>query len=131
VETIDTLCELLTPTRRPQDRDEPECSRTELRILAALGRMQPLTMTALAGALRIPLSTATRAVDKLVAKRFVERGRSPRDRRLVHVVFSPRGRRINLYVSRTRAALASKLLGRLGSAELARMVALLTRLTAR
>ena len=52
--------------RRPQDRNERECSQQELKALAALGQRDTLTMGELAGMLRVPVSTATHTIDKLV-----------------------------------------------------------------
>ena len=128
---IDLLAERLAPPRRPEDAREPECSRTELRILSALGRKEPVSMTDLAGSLSIPLSTATRAVDKLVAKGLVERRGVLKDRRIVQVGFSPRGREINRFVIRSRFAIARSLLRALNMDERSRLIRLLARLAAK
>jgi DNA-binding MarR family transcriptional regulator len=74
---IDLLADHLTPARRPEDHAEPECSQTELRLLSVL-----------AGSLGVHLSAAARAIDKLVAKGFVERNRIATDRRVVQVGLS-------------------------------------------
>src|SRR5579872_2063150 len=128
---IDWLAERLTPPRRPQDAREPECSRTELRILSVLGRNEPVSMTDLAGSLDIPLSTVTRAIDKLVTKGLVERGGVVKDRRIVQVGFSPRGREIDRFVVRSRFAIARSLLRALSTEDRARLLRLLARLAAR
>ncbi|HEX4275006.1 MAG TPA: MarR family transcriptional regulator [Bryobacteraceae bacterium] len=118
----DVITELLTMQRRPRDTREPECSLAELRMLAALGRKQPVTMTELADALKAPLSTATRTADKLVKKGFVERRRASGDRRVVEVEFSRRGREINRFVARGRLAVVRKLLGAMPAPERARLI---------
>jgi len=125
---IDRLAERLTPPRRPQDAREPECSRTELRILAALSRKQPVAMSDLAASLDIPLSTATRAVGKLVAKGLVERRGLRQDRRVVQVGFSRRGREINRYVARSRQAVARAMLQPLSPTARANLIERLARL---
>ena len=130
VSHIDLLAERLTPPRRPEDAGEPECSRTELRILSALGRQEPVSMTDLAASLDIPLSTATRAIDKLVAKSLVERRSVLEDRRIVQVGFSPRGRDINRFVTRARLARARAILRRLTTEERGTLVEALSRLVA-
>ena len=117
VRQIDALAELLTPARRPEDNGESECSRTELRILAALGRREPVTMTDLAGLLNLPMSTATRAVDKLVTKGLAERRRIASDRRIVQIGFSRRGKQIDRFVTKSRMAAARRMLKRLNAAE--------------
>lgn len=120
----DAISERLAAQRRPQDASEPECSLSELRMLAALGKKEPVTMTELAGVLGMPLSTATRVADKLVKKQLVERHRADGDRRVVEIGFSKRGREINRYVTRRRLACARKLLGALSPAERARLIEL-------
>ena len=86
-------------------------------------------MTELAGPLGIPLSTATRAIDKLVAKGLVERRRPRRDRRLVLVGFSGRGKEINQFVARSRTAIARLLLLKLRPDEIAVLMRRLGRLS--
>lgn len=87
-------------------------------------------MTDLAGSLDIPLSTATRAIDKLVAKELVERRSVLKDRRVVHVGFSPRGREINRFVMRSRFTIAKKMLRRLSEDERGQLIERLSRLVA-
>jgi len=126
---IDLLAERLTPSRRPQDLNAPECSHAELRILSALARAEPVTMSDLAAWLHIPLSTASRAVDKLVAKQLVERRGIRNDRRVVQVAFSPLGKEINRFVLRSRLALARRILASLAPSERNALLACLSKLT--
>ena len=114
---IDAIAQFLAPRRRPQDAGEAECSLSELRALEALGRQQPITMSDLAGALKVPLSTATRTTDRLVAKGLVERQRVSEDRRVVQVGFSKKGREINEFVMQTRLAAGRRLLEALAPSE--------------
>jgi DNA-binding MarR family transcriptional regulator len=114
---IDVLTEKLLPIRRPQDLHEPECSQRELKVLAELGQRNILTMSDLAAILKVPLSTATHTVDKLVAKNLVERKRVQEDRRVVQVTFSGRGRRINQFVLTSRLAAGRRLLEPLDPSE--------------
>ncbi len=53
---------------------------------------QPMTMGEIGKELDIPLSTATRMVDWLVARDFAERLRDPKDRRVVRVGMTQMGR---------------------------------------
>ncbi|HLF12407.1 MAG TPA: MarR family transcriptional regulator [Gammaproteobacteria bacterium] len=125
---VDALTDRLQPKRRPRDAGAPECSLRELRALTALGRHGRLTMSVLAGLLDVPLSTATRIVERLVAKGLVERGQSGRDRRIVEVGFGQRGRRINQYVEESRRAEAESMLGALSASERATLLRQLARL---
>jgi DNA-binding MarR family transcriptional regulator len=122
---IDAVTEQLRPARRPQDRGAPECSPRELRALTAIGERQGINMTGIASAIGVTLGTATHTVGKLAAKGLVERIRDPRDRRVVHVRFSHKGRNIHKYVLETRRALGQDLLERLDPASRARFLAAL------
>jgi DNA-binding MarR family transcriptional regulator len=127
---IDALVELLTPPRRPQDRGSPQCSAPELRALQTLGRTGRLTMSELAGGVNVPLSTASRIVDRLVDKELVERTHVAGDRRVVHVRFSRRGRLINRYVEDWRRAAAAAALDALPARERRQLLEALARICA-
>lgn len=66
----------------------------QIDTLDAIARNGPCSMVALAEALRIDASTATRAVEPLVRSGLVERRRSERDARAVIVELSREGRRV-------------------------------------
>jgi DNA-binding MarR family transcriptional regulator len=66
----------------------------QLWALAHLDRGGPCPMSALAQALRLTPPTATCLVDRLAAMRLVRRQAEPRDRRVVRLALSPRGRRL-------------------------------------
>jgi DNA-binding MarR family transcriptional regulator len=103
---MDVLADRLTPERRPLDAAMPECSRQEMKALAALGQRGTLTMSDLAAILKVQISTATHMIDKLAAKGLVERKRAQQDRRIVQVTFSKKGKRIHQYVVASRLAIA-------------------------
>lgn len=119
------LADRLAPARRPQDTNEPECSAAELRMLGAVGRNGAVAMTDLAASLRVPLSTATRTVDKLIAKGLVTRGGVKEDRRVVRIGFSARGKEINRYVAAKQRAGARKMLAELSASDRETLLALL------
>ena len=73
---------------------ELEISREEIRAIIILDSRDRMTMSNLAESLGVPLSTATHTVDRLVAKRLVERNRSEEDRRVVEVQMSDYGRKL-------------------------------------
>jgi DNA-binding MarR family transcriptional regulator len=104
IDLMDMVADRLRPVRRPQDRDQPECSQLEMRALAALGQRNTVTMSELAAILKVPLSTATRMIDKLVVKNLVERKHVKHDRRVVQVAFSRKGKRIHQFVIESRFA---------------------------
>jgi DNA-binding MarR family transcriptional regulator len=128
IHDLDVLSELLTPARKAQDADAPECTRTELRVLAALGRAEPIAMTALALSLGVPASTLSRAIEQLVKKGLVERRRDRDDRRIIEVGFSPYGKEINRFVVGSRLQMAKKALRKLGELERDRLFGSLAKL---
>ncbi len=102
----------------------------ELRALAVLGRQEPITMGELAGALKVPLSSVTHTVGRLVAKRLVERRSVKQDRRVVLVGFSKRGKEINRFVAEKRLASARTMLQALKLGERALLVKRLAKMAA-
>jgi len=66
-------------------------SPPEMRSLMWLGRRGKSVMTDFANGIGVPLSTATRIVNRLVKKGLAVRVRSEKDRRIVEVDMSPIG----------------------------------------
>jgi DNA-binding MarR family transcriptional regulator len=66
-------------------------SPPEIRSLMWLGRAGKTVMTDFAKGIHVPLSTATRIVNRLVKKGHVVRRRSDLDRRIVEIDLSPIG----------------------------------------
>ena len=75
--------------------ENPEDRSFIFRILILLAQNdQPITMSELSTELNVPMSTATRIVDSLVASDFVERVNDSKDRRVVRVGMSKSGREL-------------------------------------
>jgi DNA-binding MarR family transcriptional regulator len=68
------------------------------RVGTTLNTTSSLTMGELSSALFVPLSTATRVVNTLVERGYVQRFPDPQDRRVVHVRFTPKGHRLYKFV---------------------------------
>jgi DNA-binding MarR family transcriptional regulator len=66
----------------------------QYRALVVLASRGPQTVGALADALDIAPSTATRLCDRLVAKRLIRRAPSPQSRRVVVISLAARGRHL-------------------------------------
>ncbi|NLG85480.1 MAG: MarR family transcriptional regulator [Firmicutes bacterium] len=64
----------------------------DLFVLETLGRFGETTMSELATALGVPLTTMTSIVGRLVEKGYLERRRTEEDRRVVLVTLTPAGR---------------------------------------
>jgi DNA-binding MarR family transcriptional regulator len=130
IQCIELVLERLVPPRRPQDRDLPDCSLREFHALRVLGAKGRIRMSELAAALDVPVSTASRTVDRLAAKDLVRRVAVKDDGRAVHVAFSRRGGAIHRYISRSRHAAAAAMLAPLSEAERRRLLAALARIVA-
>jgi len=109
IRAIDVIADRLGPEGRP---DAPDISTRELQALRILGWAQQLRMSDLATAMKVPLSTATRIVDRLTRKGVVERDGGT-DRRTVHVRFSAHGHKLGRCLMDWRRGTAEALLKRL------------------
>lgn len=75
--------------------ENPEDRTFLFRVLILLAQKdKPVTMSELSTELAVPMSSATRIVDGLVAADFVERVNDPADRRVVRVGLSKSGRQL-------------------------------------
>ncbi len=108
---------------------EIETSRLEIRILQTLFHKGEATMSDLANSLAIPISTLTRAIDRLVEKKLTERIRSEEDRRIVQVVLSSNGKAIGNHMRKTRENVAREMLLTLSLEERGVFLELLGRIT--
>lgn len=126
IRAIDVIADHLGPEGRP---DAPDVSTRELQALRIIGWAQSLRMSDLATAMRVPLSTASRIVDRLARKKLVERD-GGNDRRTVHVRFSRHGIKVGTVVMEWRCSTAGAMLQRLPRRERAALLAALERLTA-
>lgn len=70
-----------------------DLSVTEIHTLVAIGKGEAKTMTQVADALKVNVSTLTAAINKLVAKDYVNRFRIQEDRRIVMVELTEAGAR--------------------------------------
>jgi DNA-binding MarR family transcriptional regulator len=124
------LSERLMVRQPPRDtRPEVELSHAEFRLVAALGHKGSAIMSDLAGMLNVPLSTATHTVDKLVAKGLVERGRGDRDRRIVLVDLSEKGRRLHQSCLECQLAMGRTMLEALSPGEREIFLELMAKMT--
>jgi DNA-binding MarR family transcriptional regulator len=87
-----------------------------------------ISMRHLAASMGVPLSTATRVVDRLVVKGVVARIRSKHDRRLVLVELSERSKEHRRLLFRERVALIAQILEPLGDAARAQVVRVLSQI---
>ena len=92
-------------------------SRSEIAILDTLGAEGSRTMGLLATRVRMPLSTVTRVVDRLVGRKLVRRERPEDNRRIVRVALATAGQAFYRAALKSRVAGAERMLARLSAAE--------------
>ncbi|MEO6802601.1 MAG: MarR family transcriptional regulator [Granulicella sp.] len=92
-------------------------SPPEMRSLMWLGRSGVTVMTDFAKGINVPLSTATRIVNRLVKKNLVVRRRSEFDRRIVEVDLSPIGYEHKACFHARRLRISQKILAPLSEPE--------------
>ena len=73
--------------------DFKDISNNDMHIIEAIGINEPKNMSAVAKALSVTVGTLTIAINTLVKKGYVERVRSEKDRRVVFISLSEKGRK--------------------------------------
>jgi len=102
----ETCCKLCGPV-----------SEKELFLIVCVGQHQQVTMSEVAATLEVPLSTLTSIVDKLVEKKYLLRGHSDEDRRVVHVALAAKGKESYKLFLRQKRLMAEKVLAQLDEKE--------------
>lgn len=85
---------LLTLSTRARLKLPGSVSLTQLRALAAVEDLGPCTLGAVADALTISISTASRLVDRIAELQLLDRRQSPTNRRELTIRVTPRGKRL-------------------------------------
>jgi DNA-binding MarR family transcriptional regulator len=107
-----------------------ELSQREVRVLILLGERGEMIMTELASAIRVPLSTLTRIVDRLQKKELLNRSRSEADRRIVVVKQRKKGKLLHAAFKRHQRDLVRRMLEPLSSGEREAFLELMAKLLA-
>lgn len=117
---IDRLHILIEGAERV-DKANPACcenlSPQEMRVLCKLEREKCCIMSAIAGAIRLSLSSVTALVDRLAQKKLVRRDRSAEDRRVVEVALTEEGKELSQAALEGRINFARDLLKTLSPQE--------------
>lgn len=117
------------------DKNNPACcddlSVQEIRVLRAISQEKCCIMSAVAGAIRLSLSSVTGLIDRLVEKKLVRRDRSHEDRRVVQVELTEEGRELQQASSEGRLGFARDLLKTLSAEEQEALLALFGKIAER
>jgi len=108
---------------------EVELSPQDGRALVALSGRGPIAMTDFSEVLGVPLSTATRMVERLIEKGLAIRSRIEGDRRVVRVELSDEGKSLNEKFAEHRRAMGRVMLSPLTHGEREIFIELMTKIT--
>ena len=106
-----------------------ELSAQDWRALPTLAYRGRMTMTDLAEALGVPLSTATRLVERLIHKGLVSRSRIEDDRRVVRVELSGDGQKLLQVFMAKRLEMSRSMLSPLTQGEREIFIELMRKIT--
>jgi DNA-binding MarR family transcriptional regulator len=106
-----------------------ELSPQDGRALVTLSHRGPITMTDFSELLGVPLSTATRMVERLIEKGLATRSRIEDDRRVVRVDLSDEGRKLDEKFAEHRRAIGNAMLSPLTHGEREIFIELMSKMT--
>lgn len=104
-------------------------SEKELFVLVFVGQNVSIKMSDLAESLKVPLSTLTSIVDKLVANNFLMRFSSEEDRRVVKIALAEKGKKSYTDFMKEKKKNASKVLSQFKEGEKEVLIEYLTKLS--
>ena len=106
-----------------------ELSPQDGRALVTLSGRGPITMTDFSELLGVPLSTATRMVERLIEKGLATRSRIEDDRRVVRVDLSEEGKKLHEKFAEHRRAICKMMLSPLTNGEREMFIELMSKIT--
>lgn len=101
----------------------------EAHVLHSAGLAGRMTMSEIAAAIGLSLSSATALVDKLEARKWVRRDRSEEDRRVVRVVLTGQGKKFYNLIEKMHMKLTTDVLGTLEDGEQGQLLSLFRKIT--
>lgn len=108
---------------------EVELSPQDGRALMMLAEHGPITMTDFSELLMVPLSTATRMVERLIEKDLSVRSRIEDDRRVVRVELSDQGKKLHQHFAQHKREMSREMLAPLSHGEREIFIELMTKIT--
>lgn len=115
----------MVPPNQARRSSELSVTPLEGRAMLWIARHNECLMSEFSRGVEVPLSTATRVVDRLTAKGLLIRKRSEEDRRVVRVALSELGSRMERQMREHSAIAISEMLARLTLEEQKQLIRLL------
>ncbi|MBY0372445.1 MAG: MarR family transcriptional regulator [Bryobacteraceae bacterium] len=128
---LDVLVHRFLSARFPKGDQLPDIGPADFQLMSLVDRAGAATMTAVAGGLDVPLSTATNRVDRLVKIGVLCRERSDSDRRIVEVKLSDSGRELVAAGHEVRLAMGRAMLAALSPGEREILIELMQKMSER
>lgn len=102
--------------------------KPELLSLEAISKEEAIIMSELAERLGIGFSTATGIIDRLTEKKLVRRVRNGVDRRVVRIVLTEKGKKVNLAYQKQKKEVFLKLISALTPGEQEQFIVILEKI---
>ena len=106
-----------------------DISKKELLIVQFVGANGKVIMKDIADYMKIPVSTTTGIVDRLVHKKYLQRIFSEHDRRSISIVLDSLGERTDELMTKMKTAMANRILDDLQNEEANHFIGLLEKVT--
>lgn len=94
-----------------------DITNNDMHIIEAIGNGEPKTMSTVAKALEVTLGTLTIAINSLVKKGYVKRERGEKDKRVVFISLTPKGKKAFMHHQKFHQDMTQALLGELKEEE--------------
>lgn len=107
-----------------------DISNNDMHIIEAIGLGENSTMSMVAKKLRITAGSLTTSINSLVRKNYVLRKRSEKDRRVVHIILTEKGRKAYDHHKNFHTQMTNAAIGSLNEDELVVLLTTLNKLTA-
>jgi len=92
-------------------------SLPQMTILQYLYRRRSCIMSDIANLLSVSMSGATGLVDRMIKNRLLKRNRSKKDRRIVEITITPRGKKVARSVMQQQYKMIKKMFGKISRDE--------------
>lgn len=122
VDRILTAYNAVSRSINPTQMLKVDLTSSQIKVMASFAEQPGFTMTELSRVHNVSISTMTSMVDRLIQNGLLERRRDERDRRIVRVSMTAKGRQLVKHVMKVRRHELEKFLQELSTGEVTRFV---------